>query len=69
MTSTSTRDPRYEADSQLPEVDSDELLAARITRLSAWTNISKLPQLDSRIPKLAEEVTRRSEQLRQGRRY
>jgi protein-glutamine gamma-glutamyltransferase len=51
---------RYEAESELPVVDSEEL---RLAANTASVDVSKylyLPQLDSRITKLAEEITARA---------
>jgi len=48
---------RYEAESQLAEIDSDELRLAANTAPEGMDQYLKLPPLDSRIPKLAEEIT------------
>ncbi|MGA6984512.1 MAG: DUF3488 and transglutaminase-like domain-containing protein [Terriglobales bacterium] len=48
---------RYEAESQLAEIDSDELRLAANTAPGGMDEYLKLPPLDSRIPKLAEEIT------------
>jgi protein-glutamine gamma-glutamyltransferase len=48
---------RYEAESQLAEIDSDELRLAANTAPGAWDQYLKLPPLDARISKLAEEIT------------
>lgn len=48
---------RYEAESQLAEIDSDELRLAANTAPRGMDQYLKLPPLDIRISKLAEEVT------------
>ena len=48
---------RYEAESQLVEIDTDELRVAANTAPSGMTEYLKLPPLDIRIAKLAEEIT------------
>jgi protein-glutamine gamma-glutamyltransferase len=48
---------RYEAESQLAEIDSDELRLAENTAPAALQGYLNLPPLDSRIPKLAEDIT------------
>ncbi len=48
---------RYEAESQLPEIDSDELRLAANTAPAGMDEYLKLPPLDIRISKLAEEIT------------
>jgi transglutaminase-like putative cysteine protease len=48
---------RYEAESQLAEVDSDELRLAANTAPGGMDQYLKLPPLDIRIAKLAEEIT------------
>jgi transglutaminase-like putative cysteine protease len=48
---------RYEAVSQLPEIDSDELRVAANTAPGSMDQYLKLPPLDIRISKLAEEIT------------
>ncbi|MGA2458962.1 MAG: DUF3488 and transglutaminase-like domain-containing protein [Terriglobales bacterium] len=48
---------RYEAESQLPEIDSDELRLAANTAPGGMDEYLKLPPLDVRIAKLAEEIT------------
>lgn len=48
---------RYEAVSQLPEIDSDELRVAANTAPGNMDQYLKLPPLDIRISKLAEEIT------------
>jgi protein-glutamine gamma-glutamyltransferase len=48
---------RYEAESQLAEHDSDELRLAANLAPRGMDQYLKLPPLDTRIPKLAEEVT------------
>jgi transglutaminase-like putative cysteine protease len=47
---------RYEAESQLPVIDSDELRLAANTAPGAMDGYLKLPPLDIRISKLAEEI-------------
>jgi protein-glutamine gamma-glutamyltransferase len=47
---------RYEAESQLPTIDSDELRLAMNTAPAAMDGYLKLPPLDIRISKLAEEI-------------
>jgi transglutaminase-like putative cysteine protease len=51
---------RYEADSQLSEVDSDDLRLAPNTPPPGMDKYLELPPLDIRIPKLAEEITRKA---------
>jgi hypothetical protein len=51
---------RYDAESQLPVVDSDELRLAANTAPAALDKYLQLPPLDVRIPKLAEEITARA---------
>jgi len=48
---------RYEAESQLAEIDSDELRLAANTATDGMDEYLKLPPLDVRIAKLAEEIT------------
>jgi protein-glutamine gamma-glutamyltransferase len=48
---------RYEAESQLPVIDSDELRLAANTAPGSMGRYLKLPPLDVRISKLAEEIT------------
>jgi transglutaminase-like putative cysteine protease len=48
---------RYEAESQLNEIDSDELRLAANTPPGGMDEYLKLPPLDIRISKLAEEIT------------
>ncbi len=48
---------RYDAESQLPEIDSDELRLAANTAPGSMDQYLKLPPLDVRISKLAEEIT------------
>ncbi len=48
---------RYEAESQLPVIDSEELRLAANTFPAGLEKYLELPPLDSRIPKLAEEIT------------
>ena len=48
---------RYEAESQLPEIDSDELRLAANTAPGGMDEYLKLPPLDIRIAQLAEEIT------------
>ena len=48
---------RYEAESQLAEIDSDELRLAANTAPAGMGDYLKLPPLDIRIAKLAEEIT------------
>jgi transglutaminase-like putative cysteine protease len=48
---------RYEAESQLAEIDSDELRLAANTAPAGMDEYLKLPPLDIRIAKLAEEIT------------
>ncbi len=48
---------RYEADSQLPVIDSEELRLAANTAPAALDKYLELPPLDIRISKLAEEIT------------
>ena len=48
---------RYEAESQLAEIDSDELRLAANTAPAGMDDYLKLPPLDIRIAKLAEEIT------------
>ncbi len=48
---------RYDAESQLPEIDSDELRLAANTAPAGMDQYLKLPPLDVRISKLAEEIT------------
>ena len=48
---------RYEAASQLAEIDSDELRLAANTAPAGMDEYLKLPPLDVRIAKLAEEIT------------
>ncbi len=48
---------RYEAESQLPVIDSEELRLAANTTSPGLEKYLELPPLDSRIPKLAEEIT------------
>jgi protein-glutamine gamma-glutamyltransferase len=48
---------RYEAESQFPEVDSDELRLAPNTAPGEKDRYLKLPRLDVRIAQLAEEIT------------
>jgi protein-glutamine gamma-glutamyltransferase len=48
---------RYEAESQLAEIDSDELRLAANTAPAGMDEYLKLPPLDVRIAKLAEEIT------------
>lgn len=51
---------RYDAESQLPEIDSDELRLAANTAPGSLDLYLKLPPLDVRISKLAEEITARA---------
>jgi transglutaminase-like putative cysteine protease len=51
---------RYEADSQLSEVDSDDLRLAANIAPSSMGKYLELPPLDIRISKLAEEITAKS---------
>jgi len=51
---------RYEAESQLPVVDSEELRLAANTAPIGLQNYLELPPLDPRIPRLAEEITAKS---------
>src|ERR1700730_7391130 len=51
---------RYEAESQLPVIDSDELRLAANTVPGGMDVYLKLPPLDIRIPKLAEEIAARA---------
>ena len=48
---------RYEAESQLPVVDSEELRLAANTTPAGLEKYLALPPLDSRIPKLVKEIT------------
>ena len=48
---------RYEAESQLAEIDSDELRLAANTAPAGMDEYLKLPPLDIRIAKLAEEIS------------
>ena len=48
---------RYDAESQLAEIDSDELRLAANTAPAGMDQYLKLPPLDIRISKLAEEIT------------
>ncbi len=48
---------RYEAESQLAEIDSDELRLAANTAPGGMDKYLKLPPLDIRISKMAEEIT------------
>jgi transglutaminase-like putative cysteine protease len=48
---------QYEAESQLPEIDADELRVAANTVPAGFEKYLALPALDTRIAKLAEEVT------------
>ncbi|MGB9204023.1 MAG: DUF3488 and transglutaminase-like domain-containing protein [Terriglobales bacterium] len=48
---------RYEAESQLPEIDTDELRLAANTAPGEMDRYLKLPRLDVRIAKLAEDIT------------
>ncbi len=48
---------RYEAESQLPEIDVDELRLAANTAPGEMDRYLKLPPLDARIAKLAEDIT------------
>jgi transglutaminase-like putative cysteine protease len=48
---------RYEAESQLPEIDTDELRLAANTAPGEMDRYLKLPPLDVRISKLAEDIT------------
>ena len=48
---------RYEAESQFAEIDSDELRLAANTAPAGMDEYLKLPPLDVRIAKLAEEIT------------
>ncbi len=48
---------RYEAESQLPEIDTDELRLAPNTAPGDMDRYLKLPPLDVRIARLAEEIT------------
>jgi transglutaminase-like putative cysteine protease len=48
---------QYEAESQLPEIDADELRVAANTGPAGFEKYLALPALDARIAKLAEEVT------------
>ncbi|MGB7333050.1 MAG: DUF3488 and transglutaminase-like domain-containing protein, partial [Terriglobales bacterium] len=48
---------RYEAESQLGEVDGDDLRLAANTAPAGMDKYLELPPLDIRIPKLAEEIT------------
>ena len=48
---------RYEAESQLPEIDTDELRLAANTAPGEMDRYLKLPPLDVRIAKLAEDIT------------
>ena len=48
---------RYEAESQLPEIDSDELRLAANTAPGGMDEYLKLPPLDVRISNLAEQIT------------
>jgi protein-glutamine gamma-glutamyltransferase len=51
---------RYEAESQLPVIDSEELRLAANTAPAALDKYLELPPLDIRISKLAEEITARA---------
>ena len=51
---------RYEAESQLPVIDSEELRLAPNTAPPALNKYMELPPLDVRISKLAEEITARA---------
>ena len=51
---------RYEAESQLPDIDTDELRLAANTAPGEMDRYLKLPPLDVRIAKLAEEITARA---------
>jgi protein-glutamine gamma-glutamyltransferase len=48
---------RYEAESQLPEIDTDELRLAANTAPGDMDRYLKLPPLDVRIARLAEDIT------------
>jgi len=48
---------RYEAESQLPDIDVDELRLAANTAPGEMDRYLKLPPLDARIAKLAEDIT------------
>jgi transglutaminase-like putative cysteine protease len=48
---------RYEAESQLPDIDTDELRLAANTAPGEMDRYLKLPPLDVRIAKLAEDIT------------
>ena len=48
---------RYEAESQLPDIDTDELRLAANTAPGEMDRYLKLPPLDARIAKLAEDIT------------
>lgn len=48
---------RYEAESQLAEIDGDDLRLAANTAPAGMDEYLKLPQLDTRISTLAEEIT------------
>ena len=48
---------RYEAESQLPDIDTDELRLAAKTAPGEMDRYLKLPPLDVRISKLAEDIT------------
>src|SRR5208282_4564671 len=48
---------QYEAQSQLAEIDSDELRLAPSSAPAAMDEYLKLPPLDIRIPNLAEQIT------------
>jgi hypothetical protein len=48
---------RYEAESQLPDIDTDELRLAANTAPGEMDRYLKLPPLDVRISKLAEDIT------------
>jgi protein-glutamine gamma-glutamyltransferase len=48
---------RYDAESQLAEIDSDELRLAANTAPAGMDQYLKLPPLDIRVSKLAEEIT------------
>ena len=47
----------YEAESQLPEIDVDELRLASNVAPAGLEEYLKLPRLDDRIPKLAQDIT------------
>jgi hypothetical protein len=48
---------RYEGESQLPDIDTDEVRLAPNTAAASMAAYLKLPPLDTRIPNLAREIT------------